>query len=132
MEKKIKRERNSATKTEIINLLTVKKAALTHKDFQDFFENQIDRVTIYRALDRLVEEGKIHRIANLEGGVQYAICNTCSHLFNQHKHDHIHFSCRICKKTICLEKNIPNLILPDGYIIEEKQIIVSGVCPNCT
>lgn len=67
MEKKIKRERNSSTKTEIISLLNEKKTALTHKDFQDYFEKSIDRVTIYRALDRLVEEGKLHRIANLEG-----------------------------------------------------------------
>ena len=131
MEKKIKRERNSSTKTEIISLLNEKKTALTHKDFQDYFEKSIDRVTIYRALDRLVEEGKLHRIANLEGGIQYALCNTCSHETHFHNHDHIHFSCRICKKTICLENNIPNLNLPKDYVIEEKQILISGICPNC-
>ena len=55
MDKKIKRERNSTTKQEIINLLENKQEALTHKDFQDFFKEKIDRVTIYRALDRLVD-----------------------------------------------------------------------------
>jgi Fur family ferric uptake transcriptional regulator len=131
MGEKIKRERNSFTKTEIIALLTTKKSALTHKDFQEYFEKSIDRVTIYRALDRLVEEGKLHKIANLEGGIQYALCNTCAHETPNHDHDHIHFSCKICKKTICLENNTPKLDLPDGFIAEVKQILISGICPNC-
>ncbi|NJM79563.1 MAG: hypothetical protein HC854_08040 [Flavobacterium sp.] len=74
MEKKIQRERNSTTKQEIIKLLEQKQEALTHKNFQDYFEEKIDRVTIYRALDRLVDEGKLHKIISLEGAIQYAIC----------------------------------------------------------
>lgn len=130
MGKKIKRERNSTTKSEILSLLTIKKAALTHKDFQDYFENSIDRVTIYRALDRLVEEGKLHKIANLEGGIQYALCNTCEN--EHHQHDHIHFSCVHCHKTTCIEGTSPKIILPEEYKIQEKQILVTGICPNCT
>lgn len=132
MGKKIKRERNSTTKSEILSLLTIKKVALTHKDFQDYFENSIDRVTIYRALDRLVEEGKLHKIANLEGGIQYALCNTCEHENDKHHHDHIHFNCVKCHKTTCIEGTSPKIILPEEYKIQEKQILVTGICPNCT
>lgn len=132
MDKKIKRERNSTTKQEIISLLENKQEALTHKDFQDFFKEKIDRVTIYRALDRLVDEGKLHKIVNLEGGIQYAICKTCNHKEEIHTHNHIHFSCKKCGKTICLDKITPEIKLPKGYKIEEMQLLISGICSNCS
>ncbi|MFY8182411.1 MAG: Fur family transcriptional regulator [Flavobacterium sp.] len=131
MEKKIKRERNSTTKDEIVSLLKTKKVALTHKDFQDYFEKSIDRVTIYRALDRLVEEGKLHKIANLDGGIQYALCNTCEHKNQEHNHDHVHFNCVKCHETTCIENTSPKIILPKDYIIQEKQLLLIGICPNC-
>lgn len=132
MEKKIKRERNSNTKQEIMKLLEQKQEALTHKDFQDFFKEKIDRVTIYRALDRLVDEGKLHKIISLEGGIQYAKCKTCNHEEENHKHDHVHFSCTKCEKTICLDKITPKIKLPKGFIIEEMQLLISGICSNCS
>ena len=70
MEKKTTRERTSAVRTKILETLSAKKEVLAHKDFQLLFKEQWDRVTIYRALDRLVEEGKIHKIIGLEGIIQ--------------------------------------------------------------
>lgn len=130
-EKKIKRERSSTTKQKIIDLLKKKNEALTHKDFQNYFNGQIDRVTIYRALDRLVDEGKLHKIISLEGVIQYAICKSCDHKHDKHTHNHIHFSCRKCEKTICLDDVSPNIILPKGFKAEENQLLISGICSNC-
>lgn len=131
MNEKIKRERNSVTRNEILSVLIQKKVALTHKDFQDYFENKIDRVTIYRALDRLVEEGKLHKIANLDGGIQYAICTSCERENHVHHHDHVHFNCVRCHETTCIENISPKINLPKDYLIQEKQILVIGICPNC-
>lgn len=132
MEKKIKRERNSNTKKEIILLLEQKKEALTHKDFQDYFEEKIDRVTIYRALDRLVDEGKLHKIISLEGAIQYAICKTCNHHEEEtHLHNHVHFSCIKCEKTICLDEIRPEIKLPKGFVTKEMQLVLSGICSDC-
>lgn len=130
MEKKIKRNRASNTKNEIIALLANRKVALSHKDFQDYFENTVDRVTIYRALERLVEEGKLHKIANLDGGVQYALCKTCTS--EDHKHEHVHFNCTTCKETTCLEEVEIKIKLPNSYKAEEQQIILYGICPKCS
>jgi Fur family ferric uptake transcriptional regulator len=139
MEKKIKRERNSSTKTEIINLLSTRKSALTHKDFQEYFEENLDRVTIYRALDRLVLEGRLHKIANFNGVIHYALCAECVHEENtleenkhsNHKHEHVHFNCIICKETTCIENVIPKIEIPNEYKIIETQILVNGVCKKC-
>lgn len=132
MEKKIKRERNSSTKESIITLLKERKEALTHKDFQEFFEKTIDRVTIYRALDRLVDEGKLHKIVSLEGVIQYAICKTCNHEHEIHSHNHVHFSCVKCEKTICLDEVKPQIKLPKGFTTQEMQLLISGICSDCS
>ncbi|MEO4006398.1 Fur family transcriptional regulator [Flavobacterium sp. CAU 1735] len=131
-EKKIKRERSSGTKTAILELLKAQNTALAHKDFHNHFGNTYDRVTIYRALDRLVDEGKLHRITNLDGVVQYALCKECeSKEQSEHNHDHVHFSCEKCKKTTCMESIAIRINLPSGYTVREQQILISGICPEC-
>ena len=128
MEKKIVRERGSATKTQITKILSERKEALAHKDFQEFFNGTCDRVTIYRALDRLVDEGKIHKITGLEGVIQYALCKGCQ---EKHHHNHVHFNCTNCNKVICIENSIPEINLPEGFLAKEVQCMVSGICSQC-
>lgn len=129
MDKKIKRERNSVTKTHILSILEEKKQALAHKDIQLLLENSVDRVTIYRALDRLVDEGKIHKVTGIEGIIQYAICHNCK--TDHHHHNHIHFHCVVCETISCIEQVEPKFKLPTAYTVKEVQCMVSGVCPNC-
>lgn len=131
MQKKILRERKSSTKQKIITLLENRKEALTHKDIQLYFNETLDRVTIYRALERLITEGKIHKTLSFEGVVQYALCSKCNHTNDIHNHNHIHFTCEKCKKTTCLNDNTPKIVLPSGFINNEIQIIISGICSNC-
>jgi Fur family ferric uptake transcriptional regulator len=131
MNKKIKRERNSFTKTEIERLLLKEGVALAHKRFQEHFGSSCDRVTIYRALDRLVNEGKLHKIVNLDGVIEYALCNKCKNNNQVHNHEHVHFKCSVCNKTTCLEKCNPEIKLPSNYTAIQQQTIVLGTCPDC-
>lgn len=132
LEKKIKRERNSSTKNKIIEILSSSTSALAHKDFQDIMGNSCDRVTIYRALERLFEEGKIHKITNFDGVIVYALCKNCDNHNHIHQDEHIHFSCEKCKTTQCLELNLPKIELPKNYKISQKQFLFSGICPKCS
>jgi Fur family transcriptional regulator, ferric uptake regulator len=134
-EKKIKRDRNTSTKEDILAILKQKKQALAHKDFQNAFEKNIDRVTIYRALDRLVLEGKIHKITNFDGIIQYALCSECHNHseieVQHHHHNHAHFYCNSCKETTCINDCVPNIILDTKYKILETQILINGICDKC-
>lgn len=67
MEKKVIRNKPSAVRDRIMAILEERREALAHKDFQNIFSKKWDRVTIYRALDKLVEEGKIHKVTGQEG-----------------------------------------------------------------
>ncbi len=130
MSKKIIRQRKTATKTRVISILKEKQQAFSHRQLQDFFGNSVDKVTLYRALERLVKEGKLHKINALEGAVQFALCKEKCDKETHHDH-HLHFNCTHCGKVICLNSRNPEYSLPTGYTATDEQFLVIGKCPEC-
>lgn len=120
--------RNTVAKTEIENLILSSSVALSHSEIQDATRGLCDRVTIYRVLDRLVEDGVIHKIVNVDGVAKYAACHACN---TKHKHDHVHFSCEKCKTVTCLDDVKPSFDLPKSYSVNEINFTISGICPQC-
>lgn len=126
---KTTRVRNTVARTTILELVTASRVALSQPDIQQALNGLCDRVTIYRVLDRLTDEGLIHRIVNVNGVVNYASCHTCAH---RHDHRHIHFSCRVCHSLTCLEQVVPTFSLPDDFTQEETFFTISGICNQCS
>ncbi|HWB62045.1 MAG TPA: transcriptional repressor [Chitinophagales bacterium] len=124
----MKRPRNTAAKTEVMDLINQSDVALSHSEIQSSLDGLCDRVTIYRILDRLVEEDFIHRVIDIDGGVKYASCHSCQ---TSHHHNHIHFSCKKCKSVTCIEDVQPSFKLPKQYKVSEVNFTVSGLCPQC-
>jgi Fur family ferric uptake transcriptional regulator len=124
----MKSTRNTKAKTEIHELIVRSDVALSHAEIQKSLDGLCDRVTIYRVLDRLLEEGAIHKIINVDGVVKYAGCHSCS---TKHNHNHIHFSCQNCKSVTCLEGVVPSYNLPKNYKVSEMNFTLSGLCPRC-
>src|SRR5690606_22695589 len=100
LKKKMKQVRNTTAKTKILDLISQSEVALSHSEIQSALDGLCDRVTIYRVLNRLVEEDLVHKVVNTDGGVKYASCHSCE---TKHNHNHIHFSCQKCKSVTCLE-----------------------------
>lgn len=125
----MKTSRNTVAKARILELIRESACALSQPDIQTALNGLCDRVTIYRILDRLTEEGHIHRIVTVTGTVNYAACHTCS---GKHHHNHIHFSCYNCKQITCLEQVEPSYQLPAGYQETDAYFTISGICTNCT
>jgi len=125
----MKQSRNTAAKSEILKLIDSSDSALSHSDIQSALDDVCDRVTIYRVLDRLVNEDLVHKILTFDGGVKYASCTSCN---TKHHHDHIHFSCELCKTVTCIEEVEPSFKLPENYKVKEVNFTVSGVCPECS
>jgi Fur family ferric uptake transcriptional regulator len=127
----MKQSRNTIAKTKILDLISQSDVALSHAEIQSSLDGLCDRVTIYRVLDRLVEEGLAHKVVNIEGGVKYAFCAECTETSHHHAHNHIHFSCQKCKSVTCVDDVEPLFKLPENYIVNEVNFTVSGVCPEC-
>lgn len=127
--RKMKSSRNTTAKTEIQELILSSNSALSHSEIQKHLVGLCDRVTIYRVLERLIEEGLIHKVVNVDGVVKYAGCHSCS---EKHNHNHIHFSCQKCKSITCLEEVEPTYKLPKNYKVSEMNFTLSGLCPQCS
>jgi len=122
--------RNTTAKAHIQELLSHSEVAMSQVEIQQRSEGVCDRVTIYRVLDRLVEEGMVHKTANLDGVVKYATCKTCNS-DHKHNHNHVHFNCEGCGKVTCLENVIPQFSIPRKYKVKEVNFTLSGICPEC-
>lgn len=125
----MKQSRNTAAKTEILKLINSSEVAMSHADIQTALDGVCDRVTIYRVLDRLVNEDLVHKILTFDGGVKYASCHDCG---TKHHHDHIHFSCEQCQTVTCIEDVQPSFKLPKSYKVKDVSFTVSGLCPECS
>ncbi len=126
----MKTTRNTVARTEILKLIDEAQTALSHADLLQALGGLCDRVTVYRVLDRLTEEGRVHKVVNIDGVVQYATCSEC--VVHHHHHDHIHFSCEQCKSVTCLSEVIPAFKLPASYKVHSANFVVAGLCPNCS
>lgn len=125
----MKQTRNTTAKTEILKLINQSDTALSHSEIQTELSGLCDRVTIYRVLDRLVDEDFIHKVVNVDGVVKYASCHECTP--GLHHHNHIHFSCEVCHSLTCLEDIEPSFQLPKKYKAKEFNFTISGICPEC-
>jgi Fur family transcriptional regulator, ferric uptake regulator len=125
----MKAVRSTTAKFEIQSLIANSAVALSHTEIQANTKGLCDRVTIYRVLERLMDEGLVHKVVNVNGVVKYANCHTCS---TKHKHNHIHFSCQKCKSVTCLDDVEPTFKLPKKYKVNEMNFTLSGLCPQCS
>ena len=85
-----------------------------------------DRVTLYRALDWLVEQGIAQRIAG--GGRAWRF-----EIRRGDAHRHAHFHCDRCGQILCLE-DVPaaaSPALPAGFELDRAELVLHGACADC-
>ena len=132
-EELLKRNHLSITESrkKILNLFFGYSGALSHGDIEKKAGEKFDRVTVYRTLQTFVEKGIIHTIPTADSMIRYALCkDNCT---EGHHHDHhVHFVCKQCGKTICLDNvNVPDVNLPNGYSSSSIEVVVNGTCLDC-
>ena len=121
----------TGSRKKILELFLSSAGALAHSDIEKKTGEKFDRVTIYRTLNTFLEKVIIHNIPTPDNSVLYALCiDNCS---EGHHHDnHVHFVCSSCGNTTCLpEITIPSVQLPRGFLPEEYQMVVTGLCKSC-
>ena len=102
--------------------------AFSLSDLEDALPT-VDKSTLFRTLTLLSEAHLLHDIDDGSGSHKFCVCH---HDDTLHCTGHVHLTCRICHRTFCLtDVRIPPVILPEGFVPEEAEYIVKGVCPEC-
>jgi Fur family ferric uptake transcriptional regulator len=90
----------------------------------------INRVTVYRILDHLVETGVVERISSGGRAFFYGLAP------NRHHDRHPHFYCRRCGRLECLQPgslawDTTDLERTFPGEIEKVEIRIDGICCRC-
>lgn len=90
----------------------------------------INRVTVYRILDLLVEKKLVDRISSGARSFHYEIAPT------EHHPAHSHFYCKTCGNIECLPPeslhlDVEALVRTFPGLLERIEIRLDGVCKNC-
>ena len=114
----------------LIKLLLEAQNPLTRQEISDRLTGvNFNYVSIYRSLDAFLKAGIIHKVEAGDKISRFAICSCGSS-----SHCHPHFICRSCGKVECLSglKNIQLYPQEPGYVFEEQEIYLRGLCARCS
>ncbi|MDO6471849.1 Fur family transcriptional regulator [Maribacter sp. 1_MG-2023] len=123
--------RPTAMRILIYKFMAGKQNAVALTDIENAFE-KAERTTLYRTLKTFEEKGIVHQIDDGTNISKFALCEPgCNCEIDQDLH--LHFHCGQCDKTVCLtEHKIPHINLPAGYIAEDANLVIKGICDSCS
>lgn len=121
----------------ILACLMESSEALTHQAVIDRMPadgEAVDRVTVYRVLDWLVEQGLAQKRAGHDSVFRFSLVEHEAARAQAHR-QHSHFHCSRCDRTFCLDgasvlaQAAPKV--PSGFAVEHVELTVNGVCAEC-
>ncbi len=128
--------RRTRGRTSVLASLIEARDALTHTEIEMKLPPEIalDRVTLYRILDWLVEHSVVHRVSGADRAVRYAFTQPRAATTDGGVRTHAHFQCETCGRVGCLddaESLSPNV--PVGLKINHVNVLVHVSClkTNC-
>ena len=123
------KRRTTTTKNAILDLLASTGKAMSRDSIEKKIQVNIDRATIYRALNSFCEDGLVHKIVAEDGKQYFAVCIHCDE--KNHTDNHFHFRCTKCKTIECLPESV-NFSTPLGYQVENVNCVLTGICKDCS
>lgn len=121
--------RVTRTRTAVLEVLQHSAHSLNHDDIAaELAANGLphDRVTLYRTLDWLVEQGLAHRVIGPDRARRFKAGGESGS-------PHAHFHCDRCGHVLCLEsiRADQRFALPAGYEPERAELVFHGTCADC-
>jgi Fur family ferric uptake transcriptional regulator len=129
----------------VLEVLLDTHSALSHLEIQDALQ-QLDRVTLYRALDCLTDAGLAHKITGDDRIFRYSTGNEKQTVNAQPgvQHQHAHFKCSLCARVFCLDDEQPESSLKEqlqatlqttlakGFQNHDIELTIKGWCADCS
>lgn len=119
--------RATPARVRVLRLLREAPTPLSHAEIEARLGDMaLDRVTLYRVLDWLVDSGLAHRSADASRVFRFSAASLGEHA------THVHFRCELCGGVYCLDASLPIVPeLPPGFSLTRMDFDLRGVCANC-
>ena len=112
----------------LLNEFKIQETAISTIELIKRLNSKLNKTTIYRVLENLVDDGVLHSFMGNDGVKWYAMCRNCTK--SKHEDLHPHFECIECGKINCLNTEV---IIPkiQNHKILSSQILIHGLCEKC-
>lgn len=128
--------RITEARVKVLAALLSARHAVSHQEVQDRFAD-MDRVTLYRALDCLTDAGLAHKVAGDDRVFRYSA--GADHAAKAPHRQHGHFKCTRCAKVFCLDNVAEAGLLQDalqktlgkGFRSHDLEFTIKGWCADC-
>ena len=122
--------KNTKQRIRVLEEIALDSAAVSQPELEKKLGKEIDRVTLYRILNTYEDKGIVHRVIDMNGTANYAICSpSCT--ADHHHDEHVHFNCTNCLKIYCLNVDVPSVKMPAGYTASSLHFTTYGICEKC-
>ena len=135
--------RVTGARVKVLAVLMQADEALTHTEVQRRLDGGdahglLDRVTLYRVLEWLVEAGLAHRVSGPDRVWRFSTHGDAGErgAHDGHGPQHGHFKCRRCDRMFCMKASTRLArtvrgMLPEGFAGDEVELTVLGLCADC-
>lgn len=119
--------RATPARIRVLELLSGAPVPLSHHDIESALGSaSMDRVTLYRVLDWLVEAGLAVKRADDRRVWRFTLGGGGRH------GGHVHFRCDACSRVFCLDAPAPTPpVVPPGFTLDRAELDLSGCCAEC-
>ena len=122
---------NTKQKDKILDIIKKEKHEFTIKDIYSKLENEIGLTTIYRLVDKLIEENVLSKNIGKDNITYYQYLEKCDH------EDHFYLKCEKCKEMIhidckCIEELTNHIEKEHKFKPSHEHIIINGLCKKCS
>ena len=121
---------NTKQKDLIINEIKKSNRSFTIKDIHNKLKDSVGLTTIYRVIDKLVDDGMINKYIDKDNITYYEYLEECN------CHNHFYLKCDKCGTMEhvdcdCIEDLSKHIVDEHKFLLNREHIIIKGICKEC-
>lgn len=121
---------NTKQKDIILETIKKKKNEFSAKEIYNDLNKEIGLTTIYRFIDKLVNDGTLNKEVGEDNTAYYQYLEECN------CHNHFYLKCTECGKLIhvdcdCIEELTSHINKKHKFTPNKDHIIINGTCKEC-
>lgn len=114
----------------ILNIIRQQKNSFTIKDIYKELKGKVGLTTIYRLIDKLVEENKLNKTISSDNTTYYQYLEECT------EENHFYLKCDKCGSMThidcdCIEELTSHIVQNHKFKPNKDHIIIDGICSKC-
>ena len=117
-------------KEKVVHLIKEQQKELTIKEIYELLNKEVGLTTIYRIIDKLVNDGVVNQSIGKNNITYYQYLEECK------KENHFYLKCEVCSKLIhvdcdCIKELSEHIGKRHGLKPTKSKVIIEGICDKC-